>query len=167
MRFIGITSHTLHAPAIHLHALKHFDFDSVLLPCNYMLMQNPAYAADFEALLKVCKAKNVAFQMIKTLQRRPYGDGPRTHATWYQPFDTQPEVDLAIHWALAQAGRFHQYRRRHSRPAQDHRSCQPLPGQALGRADGSDAAPAGCHPALAVNRNYKHESRRTGGFRFL
>ena len=27
VRFIGITSHTLHAPALHLHALKHFDFE--------------------------------------------------------------------------------------------------------------------------------------------
>ena len=106
VKFIGITSHTLHAPQIHLHALKHFDFDSVLLPCNYMLMQNPAYAADFNALLAVCQTKNVAFQMIKTLQKRPYGDGPRTHASWYQPFDTQPEVDLAIHWALGKPGVF-------------------------------------------------------------
>jgi len=40
---IGITSHSLHAPAIHLKSLERFDFDSVLLPYNYMLMQNPAY----------------------------------------------------------------------------------------------------------------------------
>lgn len=106
LRYIGITSHTLHAPQIHLRALDHFDFDSVLLACNYMLMQNSAYAADFEKLLAVCQTRNVAFQMIKTLQRRPYGDGPHTHATWYLPFDTQPEVDLAIHWALARPGVF-------------------------------------------------------------
>jgi aryl-alcohol dehydrogenase-like predicted oxidoreductase len=106
VRFIGITSHTLHAPQIHLQALERFDFDSVLLPCNYMLMQNAAYKADFEKLLAVCQSRNVAFQMIKTNQRRPYGDGPHTHATWYQPFDTQPEVDLAIHWALARPGVF-------------------------------------------------------------
>lgn len=104
--FIGITSHSLHAPQIHLRALEQFDFDSVLLPCNYMLMQNPAYKADFDALLAVCQARNVAFQMIKTNQRRPYGDGPHTHATWYVPFDTQPEVDLAIHWALGRPGVF-------------------------------------------------------------
>lgn len=106
IRFIGITSHTLHAPVIHRRALEHFDFDSVLLPCNYMLMQNPAYAADFDVLRAVCQTRNVAFQMIKTLQRRPYGDGPHTHATWYVPFDSQPEVDLAIHWALGRPGTF-------------------------------------------------------------
>lgn len=106
VRFIGITSHTLHAPVIHRMALERFDFDSVLLPCNYMLMKNPTYAADFNTLIEICKVKNVAVQMIKTLQRRPYAEGERTHATWYKPFDTQPEVDLAIHWALAQTGKF-------------------------------------------------------------
>ena len=101
VRFIGITSHTLHAPAIHRMALERFDFDSVLLPCNFMLMQNPQYRLDFEALVKVCQAKNVAMQVIKTNQRRNYGDEPHAFATWYLPFDTQPEVDLAIHWALS------------------------------------------------------------------
>ena len=101
VRFIGITSHTLHAPAIHRMALERFDFDSVLLPCNFMLMQNPQYRLDFAALVKVCQAKNVAMQVIKTNQRRNYGDEPHTFATWYLPFDTQPEVDLAIHWALS------------------------------------------------------------------
>jgi aryl-alcohol dehydrogenase-like predicted oxidoreductase len=106
VRFIGITSHTLHAPVIHRMALERFDFDSVLLPCNYMLMQNEQYRADFETLMGICKAKNVAVQLIKTNSRRNYGDGPRTHATWYLPFDTQPEVDLMIHWALSRPGVF-------------------------------------------------------------
>lgn len=106
VRFIGITSHTLHAPVIHRMALERFDFDSVLLPCNYMLMQNKQYATDFETLMGICKSKNVPMQMIKTVQRRPYAEGERTHATWYKPLETQPEVDLATHWALARPGMF-------------------------------------------------------------
>lgn len=105
-RFIGITSHSLHAPVIHLRALEHFDFDSVLLPYNFLLMQNPQYAADFNQLLAVCKDKNVAVQLIKTLARRPYHEGEHSHATWYKPFETQPEIDLALHWALALQGVF-------------------------------------------------------------
>jgi len=103
VRFIGITSHTLYAPVIHLKALEFFDFDSVLLPCNYMLMQNAEYAANFEALRKVCAAKNVPMQLIKTAQRRPWTDQDRhTHwsATWYEPFNTQPAIDLSIHWVM-------------------------------------------------------------------
>jgi aryl-alcohol dehydrogenase-like predicted oxidoreductase len=106
VRFIGITSHTLHAPAIHLHALKHFDFDSVLLPCNYMLMQNVQYRTDFQALEKVCSEKNVAVQMIKTAQRRPYRENERTHDTWYKPFESPEAIELAVHWAMGQPGKF-------------------------------------------------------------
>lgn len=106
VRFIGITSHSLRAPMMHLRSLEQFDFDSVLLPCNYMLMQNPQYAADFEALMAVCKERNVAVQLIKTNQRRPWGERPRAYATWYEPFDQQELVDTAIHWALSHPGSF-------------------------------------------------------------
>lgn len=106
VKFIGITSHSLHAPIIHLRALEHFDFDSVLLPCNFMLLQNPQYAEPFHKLLNLCRQKNVAVQCIKTLQRRPYGDGPHTHATWYQPFDEPEAVQMAVHWALGIPGVF-------------------------------------------------------------
>ena len=100
VNFIGITSHTLHAPVIHLAALEKFAFDSVLLPCNYMLMQNQVYRSNFEALMSVCKEKNIAVQLIKTAQRRPWGDQPHFSATWYEPFNDQHSLDLAIHWAL-------------------------------------------------------------------
>jgi aryl-alcohol dehydrogenase-like predicted oxidoreductase len=106
VRFIGITSHTLHAPVIHRQSLERFDFDSVLLPYNYMLMQNPQYAADFEALAKICQQKNVAMQLIKTLQRRPWGDRPHTASTWYEPFTEAYDVELATHWVLSRPGVF-------------------------------------------------------------
>lgn len=106
VRFIGITSHTLHAPVIHRQSLERFDFDSVLLPYNYMLMQNPQYAADFEALAKICQQKNVAMQLIKTLQRRPWGDRPHTASTWYEPFTEAEDVELATHWVLSRPGVF-------------------------------------------------------------
>ena len=106
VKFIGITSHSLHAPVIHLRALERFDFDSILLPCNFMLLQNPEYAENFHRVLNLCREKNVAVQCIKTLQRRPYGDGPHTHATWYQPFDEPQAVQMAVHWALAIPGIF-------------------------------------------------------------
>jgi predicted aldo/keto reductase-like oxidoreductase len=74
VRFIGITSHSLRAPMMHLRSLNLFDFDSVLLPYNFMLMQNPTYAADFETLFSLAKEKNTAVQLIKTAQRRPWKD---------------------------------------------------------------------------------------------
>jgi aryl-alcohol dehydrogenase-like predicted oxidoreductase len=104
--YIGITSHSLRAPMMHMRSLEQFSFDSVLLPCNYMLMQNPQYAADFNQLIGICKERNVAIQLIKTNQRKPWGERPRAFATWYEPFASQDMVDLAIHWALAHPGVF-------------------------------------------------------------
>ncbi len=106
VRFIGITSHTLHAPIIHKRSLETFDFDSVLLPYNFMLMQNPGYAADFEALYALARAKSVAVQLIKTAQRRPWQDQSHFAATWYEPFTDQASIDLAIHWAMGRSGAF-------------------------------------------------------------
>jgi Predicted oxidoreductases of the aldo/keto reductase family len=106
VRFIGITSHTLRAPMIHQRSLEKFDFDSVLLPYNFMLMQNPTYAADFEALFALAQAKNVAVQLIKTAQRRPWNDQHHFAATWYEPFTDQKSIDLAIHWAMGRSSAF-------------------------------------------------------------
>jgi aryl-alcohol dehydrogenase-like predicted oxidoreductase len=106
VRFIGITSHTLRAPMIHQRSLERFDFDSVLLPYNFMLMQNPTYATDFENLFELAQAKNVAVQLIKTAQRRPWSNQPHFAATWYEPFTDQASIDLAIHWAMGCSGAF-------------------------------------------------------------
>jgi aryl-alcohol dehydrogenase-like predicted oxidoreductase len=45
-RFIGVTGHGLRIPAMHLRSLGEFDFDSVLLPYNFVLMERPDYRAD-------------------------------------------------------------------------------------------------------------------------
>jgi len=106
VRFIGVTGHSLYAPVIHKKSLENFDFDTVLLPCNFMLMQNPQYAADFNRLVELAKSRNVAVQLIKTQQRRPWGDRDRTRATWYEPFEDQEVIDAVTHWALSIPGVF-------------------------------------------------------------
>ncbi len=102
VRFIGITSHTLHAPVIHLRALERFNFDSVLLPLNYLLYQIPEYRANFDALVKVCQARNIAVQTIKSICRRPWGDQKHFAACWYEPLNDQAAVDRAVDWVLGQ-----------------------------------------------------------------
>jgi aryl-alcohol dehydrogenase-like predicted oxidoreductase len=106
VRFIGITSHTLHAPAIHHRALARFPFDSVLLPCNYMLMRDGAYREAFDDLASLCRERQIAVQIIKTGQRRPYRDDDARHATWYKPFEDPRAMAMAIHWALGREGLF-------------------------------------------------------------
>jgi aryl-alcohol dehydrogenase-like predicted oxidoreductase len=100
VRFIGITGHGVTIAAMHRRALERFDFDSVLLPYSYVLMQNPHYAADVEALLAVCRERNVAVQTIKSLVRQPWEGRPQTRATWYEPLEDQPAIDAAVHWVL-------------------------------------------------------------------
>lgn len=99
-RFIGVTGHGVPVARMHLRSLERFDFDAVLLPYSYVLMQNPAYAADFAALSAVCAERNVAMQTIKSITRAPWGDAEQTTTTWYAPLTDQASIDLAVHWVL-------------------------------------------------------------------
>lgn len=101
VRFIGVTGHGWTIAAMHRRSLARFDFDSVLLPCNFFMAQDPRYRAAFEELLALCRARNVAVQVIKTIARGPWATSERTHTTWYQPLEEQSDIDRAVHWALA------------------------------------------------------------------
>ncbi len=107
VRFIGVTGHGVEVAAMHKRSLERFDFDSVLLPYNYVMMQNPTYAQDFETLSAMCKERNVAMQTIKSLTRRPWPQGQEHFAsTWYEPFTEQDDIDLAVSWVLGRQGVF-------------------------------------------------------------
>jgi aryl-alcohol dehydrogenase-like predicted oxidoreductase len=105
-RFIGVTGHGVTAPAMHLLSLERFDFDSVLLPLNYVMMQNAQYAADFETLLNLCRERNVAVQTIKSLARGEWGKKTHTRTVWYEPLEDQKAIDKAVHWVLGHQGVF-------------------------------------------------------------
>jgi aryl-alcohol dehydrogenase-like predicted oxidoreductase len=99
-RFIGITGHGLEIAALHRRALERFDFDSVLLPYSYIMLQNPQYAADVNALLAICAERHVAVQAIKSITRAPWHDRPHTRTTWYEPLEDQRALDRTVHWVL-------------------------------------------------------------------
>jgi len=105
-RFIGVTGHGVTVAAMHRRSLERFPFDSVLLPYNPVMMQNAAYAADFEALLATCAERGVAVQTIKSITLGPWGERERTHATWYEPLTEQADIDKAVHWVLGRPGVF-------------------------------------------------------------
>lgn len=106
VRFIGVTGHGTEVATMHLRSLEAFDFDAVLLPYSYSMMQNPQYAGEFEALMDVCRQRNVAVQTIKAAVHRPYHDHERTHATWYKPLLDQQAIDREVHWVLGRPGIF-------------------------------------------------------------
>lgn len=99
-RFIGITGHGFQAPQRHLETLKRHTFDSVLAPCNYVLMHNDAYAATFDQLREYCRQNKIALQTIKSAARRKYPDRNWTHQTWYQPLSDPEAIRKAVTWVM-------------------------------------------------------------------
>jgi aryl-alcohol dehydrogenase-like predicted oxidoreductase len=106
VRFIGVTGHGLTVPEMHRRSLERFPFDSVLLPYNYVQIQDPRYADRFEALAAVCAERNVALQTIKSLAHRRWDGREKTASTWYEPLREQADIDLAAHWVLGRPEAF-------------------------------------------------------------
>lgn len=106
VKYLGVTGHELIAPIMHMRSLKKYDFDSVLLPYNYILTQNREYIDNFEKLYSICQEKNIAVQCIKTVCRRPWGKDEQNRSTWYQPFEKQEDIDVAVGWALSKENIF-------------------------------------------------------------
>jgi aryl-alcohol dehydrogenase-like predicted oxidoreductase len=106
VRFIGVTGHGAQIAANHRRSLERFDFDSVLLPYNFVTMQLPYYAENFEALVRTCAERKVAVQTIKSIALAPWQGRERSRTTWYEPLDDQAEIDLAVWWVLGRSGVF-------------------------------------------------------------
>ena len=107
LRSIGVTGHGTRAAAMQLQCLARFELDSVLLPYNFAMMSQPAYADDFEMLLETCEAQNVAVQTIKSIARRRWRESEtRNTRTWYAALRAPHDIQRALHWALSRPGIF-------------------------------------------------------------
>ena len=100
--WIGITGHGVNSPAVFREALHRFDFDSVLFPINFVQYANPVYRENSEALLGECRQRDVGTMIIKSITKGPWGDKPKTHTTWYEPFGDREHIQQAINFALSQ-----------------------------------------------------------------
>lgn len=101
VRFIGVTGHGVEAPSAHLRSLEVYDFDSVLLPYNYTMMQNSLYREQTQKLFEVCKERDIAVQTIKSLARGELGEKEKIYATWYDPLTDEASIQRAVHWVLS------------------------------------------------------------------
>jgi len=106
VKWIGVTGHGAQIAANHRRSIARFDFDSVLLPYNFVSMQSPYYAENFEALVDACAERGTAVQTIKSIALRPWSGRERTRSTWYQPLEEQADIDLAVSWVLGRPGVF-------------------------------------------------------------
>ena len=102
VRFIGVTGHGLRIARMHLASLERFDYDSVLLPYSYVLLQDEAYRSDVEHLLAVCEERRVAVQTIKSIARRRWTDLPDggLRQSWYEPLTDQGAIGRAVQFVL-------------------------------------------------------------------
>ena len=100
VRFIGVTGHGLTVARMHTRSLERFPFDSVLAPYSWSQLQDPVYAADFEALAAVCAERGVALQTIKAIALARWDGREQTAGTWYEPLREQADIDRAVHWVL-------------------------------------------------------------------
>jgi aryl-alcohol dehydrogenase-like predicted oxidoreductase len=99
---VGITGHGHQAPATHLEALRRFPFDTVLTPLNWVLGRDPAYLADYQALVAEVRAQDAGLMIIKAASRRNWPQqAEHSYATWYEPFDDQERIDAAVAWVLS------------------------------------------------------------------
>ncbi len=106
MRFIGVTGHGIQIAANHRRSVARFDFDSVLLPYNFVTTQEPYYTENFEALAKTCAERRIAIQTIKSIAMRPWMGRERVRTTWYEPLEDQSDIDLAVWWVLGRPDLF-------------------------------------------------------------
>jgi aryl-alcohol dehydrogenase-like predicted oxidoreductase len=106
IRWIGVTGHGAQIAATHRRSLDRFDFDSVLLPCNYLTMQSAYYGENFDALVATCRDRNIAVQTIKSIALRPWMDRDHTRTTWYQPLESPDDIDRAVWWVMGHKGLF-------------------------------------------------------------
>jgi hypothetical protein len=63
-------------------------------------MQDELYAADYEALARLCGERRVALQTIKAIALRRWDGRDMTASTWYEPLTAQADIDRAVHWVL-------------------------------------------------------------------
>ncbi|MBI9072745.1 MAG: aldo/keto reductase [Melioribacteraceae bacterium] len=100
VKYIGVTGHGLAAPRMHIKSLEKFDFDSVLVPYNFVLMQNPLYTEEFNKLLNICVEKEIAVQTIKSLAKGLLTSEQAKHNVWYNPITDDNAISNSVNWVL-------------------------------------------------------------------
>jgi aryl-alcohol dehydrogenase-like predicted oxidoreductase len=105
-RFIGVTGHGVRIPSMHMRSLVAFDFDSVLLPYNFAMLERPDYRADVEALLAVCADRNVAVQTIKSIARGRWPGSREGKHSWYEPLTDPDAIGRAVRYVLGNSQLF-------------------------------------------------------------
>jgi len=106
-RFIGVTGHGLRIARMHRRSLERFEFDSILLPYSFSLLQDADYRSEVEALLSTCAERGVAVQTIKSVARRRWDpDARQPRFSWYEGLPDGPALERAVWFVLSRPSLF-------------------------------------------------------------
>ncbi|MFB6173306.1 MAG: aldo/keto reductase [Halobacteriales archaeon] len=104
---IGLTSHG--RPDLILGAIDRIDdLESVMFPMNYTVMGKDDGEHDYAAVLERLNEEGMGAIGIKAFAKQPWPDesdlrpDQRAYGTWYEPYDTQEEIDDCLNFALSQ-----------------------------------------------------------------
>ena len=75
-----------------------------MFPIHPRLYANPQYRRDSERLLRLAADRDVGVMIIKSITRAAWGAQTHHYNTWYQPYDTQKEIENGVRFALSQPG---------------------------------------------------------------
>lgn len=99
---LGVTGHGLRIARMHLRSLERFDFASVLVPFNHVLLTDDAYRADVDELREVCADRGVAVQTIKSIAKGRWPEpGEGRKYSWYEPLTDPDAIARAVRFVLS------------------------------------------------------------------
>lgn len=99
IKYIGMTSHR---PPTIIEALKRFDLDTVLFPLNFVLRKHRQDENDYEPILKIAKERDIGTIVMKAFAKQPWQTEKHAFDTWYEPFESQADIDRCLWFALSQ-----------------------------------------------------------------
>ncbi len=99
IKYIGITGHR---PSVYVEALKRFNFDTVLFPLSRVHAAHFNKDNDFRLLLDLARRNDVGVIAIKAVSKRVWPSKDRPYHTWYEPFDSQADIDQSLRYTLSQ-----------------------------------------------------------------
>ncbi|MCK4805191.1 MAG: aldo/keto reductase [Spirochaetes bacterium] len=106
LKNIGITGHHLET---HIRAVEMFDFDTLMIPMNFIFYADVSYRGLYNKLMRLAAEKDRGVLIIKSITRGNWEgkyEGKsmreRPYTTWYRPFDTRSEIDRSLRFVLSQ-----------------------------------------------------------------
>ncbi len=98
IRFLGFSTHSIEAG---MAALKYYDFNSVLMPVNFVTYYNGNFG---EQLIDYAKSKGTAVLALKSMAKTEWDNGETRNweKPWYKPLDTEEEAYEALRFTFSQ-----------------------------------------------------------------